>query len=106
MQHIDVIQTGDALGAEVRGVNIAKPLVDLSPEGPTALLAPHFVELARGGEGLAMLLDQRPQLVEVLPGNRAQLQQRIARWDPQEPYLSGKSHLACIIRGRSPCGGE
>jgi len=28
MQHIDVIPTGDALGAEVRGVNIAKPLVD------------------------------------------------------------------------------
>ena len=28
MQHIDVIPTGDALGAEVRGANIAKPLVD------------------------------------------------------------------------------
>ncbi len=28
MQHIDVIPTGKALGAEVRGVNIAKPLSD------------------------------------------------------------------------------
>ncbi len=28
MQHIDVIPTGDALGAEVRGASIAKPLAD------------------------------------------------------------------------------
>lgn len=28
MRHIDVIPTGDALGAEIRGVDIAKPLTD------------------------------------------------------------------------------